>query len=328
MSNYNIIKLKFLSPVHWGRGIGQAYDTSESILHSDTISGALCSGYISLYGDKDVKEFLQSFNISSSFPFDGSTYFLPVPKGFKRFTNTEEGENQNTKAIKRIENIDIDVFSKLQEHQEILFSGKNLSPDGKLLYDGPAPDYDVFKNSMQDRVMIPRSDAGDTIPYHLERKHFHENCGLYFLFTVQPEYQETFINVLDFIGSQGIGTDKSVGNGQFTFDRDVIQITNPKHESSSYLTLSLFCPTRQEASFIKLNESYFELLKRGGFLAGTSVDRFRHLRKKSIYMFSEGSVLKGPENKGKIIDLKPDWNDEEMHPVYRDGRGFSIPVNL
>ena len=65
-------------------------------------------------------------------------------------------------------------------------------------------------------------------------------------------------------------------------------------------------------------------------MAGSQENDFWHLRKKSIYMFGIGSVLKTTDMlKGKIVDLSPvDYSDNRMHPVYRSGKPFVVPVKL
>ena len=35
---------------------------------------------------------------------------------------------------------------------------------------------------------------------------------------------------------------------------------------------------------------------------------------------------KSAEVKGKVVDLRPDWNDERLHPVFRSGRPFTILI--
>ena len=92
--------------------------------------------------------------------------------------------------------------------------------------------------------------------------------------------------------------------------------------------LSLYCPANDELDDEALNRSSYSLIKRGGYIAGSSQKKFRHFRKKSIFMFQEGSVF--PSNiklKGKVIDLKPDTTPE-LHPVYRDGTSIFLPLNI
>ena len=87
------------------------------------------------------------------------------------------------------------------------------------------------------------------------------------------------------------------------------------------------CP--DETGFLNLSQSKYTLLLRGGYMAGSREESLRHLRKKSIYAFGVGSVfLTTQPLKGKIVDLRPNWNDERMHTVLRSGRPFCLPVKL
>jgi hypothetical protein len=64
-------------------------------------------------------------------------------------------------------------------------------------------------------------------------------------------------------------------------------------------------------------------------MAGSTEEKFRHLRKKSIYMFGVGSVFPTKETlDGKVVDLTPEWNDKRMHSVFRSGKPFYLPVTI
>jgi CRISPR-associated protein Csm4 len=80
---------------------------------------------------------------------------------------------------------------------------------------------------------------------------------------------------------------------------------------------------------LHLSESKYGLILRGGYIAGSQEESFRHLLKKSIYMFGVGSTFTSSKPlQGKVVDLKPKWNDERMHPVYRSGRPFYVPIKI
>ena len=64
-------------------------------------------------------------------------------------------------------------------------------------------------------------------------------------------------------------------------------------------------------------------------MAGSAEEALGHLRKKSIYMFNAGSVFNTTNQlMGKVVDLHPKWNDERMHPVFRSGKPFYLPVKI
>ena len=93
------------------------------------------------------------------------------------------------------------------------------------------------------------------------------------------------------------------------------------------MLLSLYIPTEDELKCIDLENSSYELLLRGGFISGSEEVKFRHLRKKSVYMFNVGSVITSSKSlEGAIVDLMPEWNDEKMHAIYRSGRPFVVPM--
>jgi len=100
-------------------------------------------------------------------------------------------------------------------------------------------------------------------------------------------------------------------------------------DANQIMLLSLYIPAKEEMKKLRLQAARYELLLRGGYIAGSEEESFRHLRKRSVYMFNVGSLF--PVNKpltGRIVDLAPAWNDGRMHPVFRSGRPFYIPVKI
>ena len=61
----------------------------------------------------------------------------------------------------------------------------------------------------------------------------------------------------------------------------------------------------------------------GGGYCRYQLNRFRHLRKKSVYMFQEGSIFPIGSFEGKIVNVRPEWNDSL--PGVPCGRSFLIP---
>ena len=78
---------------------------------------------------------------------------------------------------------------------------------------------------------------------------------------------------------------------------------------------------------IDLEASQYEIIQRGGYMAGSNIPEFQHLLKKSVYMLKTGSLIAGVHKlKGKIADITPAWNDERMHPVLRCGCPIVLPI--
>jgi len=326
--SYKVVKLEFVSPLHIGLGTGDQYDSMDTLMHSDTISGALASAYVSLYGSEQVLEFMKSFKVSSAFPFHGDHYFLPKPMMRINIDRGDKDKDGDIKSLKKLEYIELPLYEQLIAGKTLKVTADMQPGNKKFLWASDSGKHEsIMKSGMQQRVMVPRNGADDTLPYYIERLFFTKGSGFFFFIEAEEEIFNKVFSCISFLETSGIGTDKSVGNGQFTSSYETISISLPE-KSDKHLLLSLYCPRKEEISEESLTQSAYLLTRRGGFIAGTSVDKFRHLRKRSIYMMREGSVLYGNMPEGKITDLRPAWNDNELHPVWRDGRAFSFPVVL
>lgn len=326
--NLQIVKFLFTGPLHLGIDTGSFYDKSDTIIHSDTISGAIASSYVTLYGESNVKDFMQQFYVSSAFPFYHENYFFPKPM-MRILFDFDKSDAQLGKMIKKLKYIHGNIFSHLIKGETVPVTEEMFGNNGEFLWNASEHPDNFIKSDIQQRVIVPRDNQGESLPYYVDRLHFRDNAGFYFfLHTDKEETLRQIKACLHFLGDQGIGTDKSSGNGQFipdVKDVDELKMTWPDTGDKSLL-LSLYCPTRDEIDKQVMNNSNYLLTNRNAFIAGTSENKFRHLRTKSIYMFTEGSVMGNTQPEGKITDVKPDWNDPELHPVYRDGRGFVISV--
>jgi CRISPR-associated protein Csm4 len=128
------------------------------------------------------------------------------------------------------------------------------------------------------------------------------------------------------LADSGIGTDRNTGNGQFEVTFSEIELNLPK--TGNYdLSLSLYCPTELEIANC-IHKSFYGLTKRGGYISNPEQEIHLTIRKRSIYMFTEGSMFptKSENRIGKIEDLKPSFAGLN-HPIWRDGRAFFVPLN-
>lgn len=320
-----IVKLQFTSPLHLGLGLGDHYDTADKMLHSDTISGAIASQFAIQFPNKDVLEFMKRYRVSSAFPYHYDTLFLPSPVKKLQVKNNESESYSSQKKWKNVEFIDLKVFNEVLKNSYQRFTDDYFSKDGRLLFSQASMNSrTVSKSQVAQRVTVPR-DFSVAVPFFMDRVYFEDNCGLYFYYQIDKEFESLFKELLKNLGRSGIGTDKSVGNGQFEPEFTKIDLGITQTTDSSLL-LSMFCPGKDEINAEILGNSFYQLRKRGGYLAGTSIDSFRHLRKKSVFMFIEGSILNSTDFKGKILDVRPNWNDPKLHPVYRDARAFYLPI--
>ncbi len=326
MKSFHCVKLKFISPLHLGRGTGESYDTGSKLLHSDTITSALASARVQLFGDKELKTYMESLRVSSAFPFLENHFFFPKPMLKLDMKIEGKSEHEQSKIFKKLEYIEQPVFEQIISGKHVKVTKDSISQNEKYLWHENPRTQNLLKREVQQRVTISRDGQGDSVPYYVERLFFSENAGMFFLMKTENEQvlHETEV-ALKYLEETGIGTDRSVGNGFFRSETGTLKLAVPENGNSS-VTLSLFCPRRDELPALLEGEPAYLMEKRGGFIAGASAEQFRHLRKKSVYMFTEGSVFNGNILNGKVLNLRPEWDDKNLHPVYRSGKPVFVPA--
>ena len=252
--------------------------------------------------------------------------FFPKPLVKIKFNIENEDESKLEKQFKKLEYIEKSLLEKLIFGEKVLVKKDQFSSSGKYIWADKAPDIELIKTEVQQRVTVPQDGQGESKPYYVERLFFDDAAGLFFLLDCTDNliFKE-FISSLKFLGDSGIGTDRSVGNGFFNAGFGILNLVIP--ENTEYMmNLSLFCPNKEELPGLLEGEPAYALEKRGGFIAGAADEQFRHLRKKSVFMFTEGSVFKARKLAGKVLDIRPQWNDDKLHPVYRSGKPLGIPI--
>lgn len=327
MATYTIIKLKNLSALHMGTG-KENYDFSASQLHSDTISAALASMMAQQGNAEQIPDFLNSFVVSSAFPYKDGFYFLPRPLGKIDIHVDDCDEYISRKKLKSIRFIEQSLWAELIQGKKVHISLQQLQ-NGFLLPCSNQSFNVPYMSIVSQRVAVPRADGQDAEPFFFDWTFFDKNAGLYCLTDAKGEKLKNIVSLFEHLGENGIGTDKNVGGGKFTVETDTLTIPEIA-KTDTVMTLSLYIPHEEDMSLISLEDSHFELIQRGGYMAGSSENDFWHLRKKSIYTIGVGSILKTAGTlKGKIVDLCPvDYKDDRMHPVYRSGKPFVLPINI
>lgn len=324
MPRHKVIKLVNLTPLHIGTG-KENYDFSATELQSDTISAALASLRTQNGKTDDLDVFLNSFVITSAFPFWGQRFFLPKMHGKIDIEIEGEEEHNIRKALKKIKFIEQEIWRELIAGNRVSINNQQL--EGEFI----VQDTDfgqVYKTFVNQRVSVPRGAIGDAEPFFFEWKYFHQDSGLYFIVDCEETVFNEIVTLFKQLGEIGLGTDKNIGGGKFEVDTSEISLPDVS-DANHIMLLSLFIPTEDELQKLNLTQSKFDIRLRGGFMAGSSKINLRHLRKKSVYMFNVGSVFRTNEKlSGKIVDLKPDWNTDKIHSVFRSGKPFSLPVKI
>lgn len=312
-----------LSPIHIGTG-RESYDTSAGELQSDTLSAALAAVGVTTGLCPDPKALLSSLKISSAFPYWGETYFLPKPQG--RLNAVVDGleDHAYRKHLKAVRYVATPLWQSLAAGMTLHIDSMQVR--GQFLIPADTDMGQICRSQVNQRVGVARDGATDAEPFFFEWHYYDKRAGLYCLLDADDAMMRTVIPLFEALGETGIGTDKSVGGGKFTVAVDAMDIAEP-HDADSTMLLSLYIPTEDEHRFLFDGEPRYTLMRRGGYMAGSSTERFRHLRRKTVYAFGTGSTFQTTTKlEGKIVDVAPEWNDSEMHPVYRSGRPLTIKI--
>jgi CRISPR-associated protein Csm4 len=339
---FQAFKLALQGPLHLSRGRSH-YETSQDLLHSDTLKSAMLVCALQLYPEDYQTEaatqsFLTSFRISSAYPYCGEEYFFPKPMARMPldFGKVVEGEAKAAKTIKKIEYLGKSYFERVLQSESYAIDPAHLQVQkGKFLSDLLPKDALVLTNHTQQRVTIPPMGSGDsTIPFYLDRIYFGAEAGLFFLTdATDPALLARLKAILRLLGDHGIGTDRNIGNGHFNVEGPVAFDLSVPASANRQMALSLYCPAREELTQALLENSSYQLIRRGGYLASPGNEQHLTYRKRSVYMFAEGSVFPTAELLGKYVDLKPqaDADAEALkhgavsHPVWRDGQAIFVP---
>lgn len=325
MSKFWIYKLKSYSFFHFGeQGIG--IEETEEFFHSDSLFSAFCCAWREIKGKKGLEQMLEMFNknppfiLSSAFPFAGEILFFPKP--LLPLTDLKDFE---TKYIRFISQTILEALLNAEE-LSIYATKENLIQDGILWISEEErkklPTERIWKRDLVPRVTIDRRNSF-SIYFEAGFLRFSQNCGLFFL--LKPLSQDSLILVeeaLNYLKDAGIGGERSIGYGQFHYEKREIELKTPP-SAQAFITLSLYHPTKEEVEAgILYSPASYRILERRGWIC--SPER-KNQRRRSIRMLVEGSFFTGSSDKfyGDLVDLTP--QKIQGHKVYRYGYAFPLP---
>ena len=265
--NCFLYQLRFNTPVHFGSSESAlSLYSSEDHFRADTLFSALCHTALQLQGGDGLEKLLTMAGegkllLSDAMPWQGDSFYLPKP--FYAAQTARELPADKRKAIKKLAWIPVDRF---EEYCRAIQSG--------VLFECEAVSFgNAFETT---RAMVP--EQGDARPYPVGLYRFRENCGLYFLASLDSPEEEVWLSQLVCaLGLSGIGGKISSGCGKFTvaerFDlraaaggqlkwlRDALEgVTG----HAMLLTTSL--PREEEMEAVLADASY-QLIRRAGFVA-------------------------------------------------------------
>ncbi len=326
MKDITVYKLKFKTPLHIdAQGIG--YETTDEIIHSDTIFSALMSLWHNFCND-DIEEICKNppFLISSAFPFKRETYFFPKP--MVRIDSKGEDDFKIGKKLKKVKYISKNILEIFLLGKKLEFNESNTLQNGNfwIMEDELSQDETLFKKREVPRVTIDRVSNSSDIFYFSEII-FEKDSGLFFLVKFLSEgVQRKFEAILRLLGDEGVGGDKRLGRGIFSVEKKTdFQLSVPDH-ADGILNLSLYHPTEEEIKENLLNNASYALITRKGWIHSLGA---MSLRRQSIRMLKEGSAF-NCLNKQLYGDcpivLEKDIDNGLSHNIYRYGIGFCLPL--
>ena len=326
IKQFSIYKLHFTSPLHIGDS-REDYGISQKTMNSDAMYAALTSclakmGYcIPDNGDLGC-------TISSLFPFyqmDGqssSVLFFPKPLGVDQ--SQLGGNVSDIKKLKKIAWRDLPHFEKAINGECLIDEGKQSQVIQGIYLTNDELDKDFVSSQVSQRVMVSRDHSEDALPFYMDRIFFKDYSGLFFLAMGDTSLLD---KAMELLRTEGIGTDRNVGNGFFEYETEKIELRIPENASKS-LSLSMFIPSSKEQLSIMLNSSdvAYDFQRRGGWI---TTPPHTTIRKNAIYAFGAGSVFAKLNDdiitEGSIVDLRPSKVDIN-HPIWRCGRSIFIPT--
>jgi CRISPR-associated protein Csm4 len=309
-----------VSPLHLGvEGIGQ--ERIEDLPHSDTLFGALLQCWMLIF-DVDPDDLVNKppFRLTSCFPLIGKRRFFPLPEAALDEVMSESPSHQ-LKKWKKVRFVEESLFDAWIRGAPFPAGGK---PSGPYLHSGPG-----FENLIPADLQVPRlgidplsGTAVDAAFFYCTNRYFPKATGLFFLASFnEAEWKQPFETALRLLADIGLGGDRSVGRGSFTWQ--VTEVSLPESaQPSGWVTLSLWHPTPKEVANGLLQRSHYAVIRRHGYVAGFGA---RSLRRKALMFLREGAVVKDktqPVGDSPLVLEKrgsfPSFN------VYRYGFAFAL----
>jgi CRISPR-associated protein Csm4 len=306
--NYEIYKLTFKTPVHFGKG---RLTGTDNVIYADTLFSALCIEALKLYGADGVDKLCSlvkndGLRISDMFPYSSDTLFIPKPIITLKRDINKQGNSKLKKKFKGLK------YIPLEDMEDFLKGNYDPENANDMLFN-----LGKEHTSAKGSVKIDE----DNLPYNVGTYTYSENCGIYFV--VAAENEDALVDVSDLMDSlsyTGIGGKVSSGYGKFDYvNGDIPKALRQglENDAGLYMSLSLSLPTENELPNA-LDGASYELIKRSGFVASENYTD-TPVRKKDLYCFKSGSCFKHGF-KGDIYDVASVKGGK--HSVYR----YAIPL--
>ncbi len=305
---------------------------SGALVHSDTLHGALVA--VAALTGSPLLDRAPELRLSSLFPFWRDLFLYPKPF-FHRPGQQPEGDVKGRKRWKSVSLLSEKLLATWLRGAAVPEAEIRVLPGGAAvlaseLEGRPAPPDALVVEEFSTAVVIDRA-GGATTPFDRRglRVNTGKGCGAWFFVELEKGHLPSFQRLVQELGEQGLGGERSVGYGRFDLlgieewtDRTALFGTA---DAPDFFSLSLYLPTRDEVDRGVLDApAAYDCALRGGWIHGPGGS---DQRKRSLRMCVEGSAFPAVAPRhGDMRDARP--AAFTAHPVWRSGLAFALPCHL
>ncbi|MGI6781389.1 MAG: type III-A CRISPR-associated RAMP protein Csm4 [Acholeplasmataceae bacterium] len=288
-----IIKLKFITAIHYGNNGKPGLLSTDNMILSDTIYSAFCE-----INPNDIDKLIgllenNQLRISDMLPYVDDKLLIPKGIDVIKFESIDEIDRTTFKKVKKLDYIPMDKIEKMASN-----CSEELIEEALKLQDSIG-NFDIKTSNRISR------DGDDTLPFIMETFTFNHNSGLYLIVDYDTDETFDFVkNKIMSLGYLGVGGKRSSGLGKFEIN-NITEILNDKTKGK-YLLLSTALPRN------KIEITNFSIIKRSGFYEQNG----EAYKKKDVYAIKSGLMLDEPFEGVILKDLG------KNHTVYR----FLMPL--
>ncbi|HRU66852.1 MAG TPA: type III-A CRISPR-associated RAMP protein Csm4 [Spirochaetota bacterium] len=305
------------------------YSAMAWIPPSDSIYGMIFTAMSAMKPYYDIEKILKGFIdgnpqflISSAFPYTGSSdgriHYLPKPLSIDTNKNVTCNSVEEYRELKRYKKQNLITDNEFNYIAKGKFSDKeNLK---KIQSKEPYQSVDVMHNGINRLT----GTVTESILFEHREYVFAKDSGCYFLVKGDSDLLH---GALNFLSDFGIGGNNSIGKGQFRWSIADAKFLKENPEGDSFVTLSRYLPAEDEIESICKSDKAFYLLEHIRGTLGTHWTGNSRIWKKSVTVFSPGSVFPNGKKSiyGAVAQVK-DLSEGIPHPVYYTGYAFNIKI--
>lgn len=305
-----LCKLTFSTQCHFGSDAGgMALGSAQHSFRADTFFSALCSEAAKMELLEQLYSFAENGNLlfSDAFPYCKEQYLLPKPILYLDALETKNADSNRKKAFKKLAYIPIDHFNTY------------LAGLSSNSFDPGSLQNEFGIETIQTRAA--KNGREQTLPYRVGGFSFFDESGLYVVCKFDGEEEKQLVQrLIRNLGCSGIGGKTSSGMGKFSCEflplPDILEKMLDDSSAPYQMLLSTSLPTIEEMQAGVLENAFYTIVRRGGFIASNTYAQSAR-RKQDKYFLSAGSCLR-KRFSGEIFDV----GAQGKHPVWR----FSKPL--